>query len=744
MKYMADQRKKGYIFAIAFFILLPLALHSPIWTGRTDFFSGMASDLVPYVYGLKQLQYQTIHQCGELPLWNPHILLGQPAVGNIQHALFYPLNALFWIFPFFTAVWIGQTIHMALAGCGSWLLARRTGCGPAAALTAGALFMLNGRILYYINAGWIGYLHALCWIPWVVWAGLVMLQDRKPRQGIIVGIFLALSLLSGTPQYALVGYCLLAFHAILYMSVPQANGNRWSLLWTLILAGLVFFTLSAIEIFPSAEQSFLSSRQLSSEQTLGFHFSWNLSQWVRILLRPEFVSQDFSWELCGYIGIGGMVLAFFGIWKNLDRWRLILIWGLIPVLLSMGPAIPVLDQVIQSVPGLSILTNPSRYFIFTVLTLSLASGWGLQALVDGRIARYRSALILAVLFLAIGLGVLVPTAEADGAASNKRFLIMLILSGFFIFSCGFRMKGVWSWLLVFCLLIDPLTLIPPLFTGYCAANLPKPERILAAIKKYPRPLRLAAIQPEHLRDNLISVIEDHETVTAGIDRIDGYEPLAMLRTLRFLSLMDGTGLPDRTMWGFRPFGFARPELFHLAGVTHLVTVVEQRHQGLFLVATDSISGPHFHGGLWQNQKIFLYEIRYALPPAFLIYVDGHRSTARVNLLRPSPNRRIIDSEASGPATVILTESFHNGWRAQVDGADVVVRPFLDTFIAVDVPDGEHRITLQFLPGSYITGRRITLVGLVMLLILGGYRVLMYFRLRPEVNPPPIQFSTHAD
>ena len=117
--------------AVSLFMLLPLALHAPIWTGRVDFFSGPASDLVPYLYGLKQFQFQTVHQFGEFPLWNPHILFGQPAVGNIQHALFYPLNVLYWIFPFFTAVWLGQVFHMALAGCGTWMLARRTGCGPA-------------------------------------------------------------------------------------------------------------------------------------------------------------------------------------------------------------------------------------------------------------------------------------------------------------------------------------------------------------------------------------------------------------------------------------------------------------------------------------------------------------------------------------------------------------------------------------------------------------------------------------
>ena len=108
---------------ILFFILLPLLLHAPIWLGRVDFYTGAASDLIPYVYGLKSLVFNTIRESGELPLWNPYILFGQPTAGNIQYALFYPLGALFIIFSFFKALWISQVVHMAIAGFGAYRLA---------------------------------------------------------------------------------------------------------------------------------------------------------------------------------------------------------------------------------------------------------------------------------------------------------------------------------------------------------------------------------------------------------------------------------------------------------------------------------------------------------------------------------------------------------------------------------------------------------------------------------------------
>ena len=132
---------------------LALILQVPIWLGYTDFYSGRGSDLIPYIYGTKRLMYDTFQTLGEIPLWNPYFMFGQPIVGNVQYNIFYPLNILFFVFPFFTALWIHQLIHMILAGIGTLMLARHTGLSRLACLISGCLYMFNGRLLYYINAG---------------------------------------------------------------------------------------------------------------------------------------------------------------------------------------------------------------------------------------------------------------------------------------------------------------------------------------------------------------------------------------------------------------------------------------------------------------------------------------------------------------------------------------------------------------------------------------------------------------
>ena len=97
-------------------IFLAFMMHAPVWSGWVDFYSGDGSDLIPYIYGVKLFLYQTFQSLGEIPLWNPYLLFGQPVVGNIQYALFYPLNILFLFISFFNALWIHHVTHMIIAG----------------------------------------------------------------------------------------------------------------------------------------------------------------------------------------------------------------------------------------------------------------------------------------------------------------------------------------------------------------------------------------------------------------------------------------------------------------------------------------------------------------------------------------------------------------------------------------------------------------------------------------------------
>ena len=77
------------------------------------------------------LQY-TRSRLPDVPLWNPHIMLGRPYVGNGQSAVFSPFNAPAYVLPFWRSLaLIAALIAVAAASpAGSGSNGGRTvGCG---------------------------------------------------------------------------------------------------------------------------------------------------------------------------------------------------------------------------------------------------------------------------------------------------------------------------------------------------------------------------------------------------------------------------------------------------------------------------------------------------------------------------------------------------------------------------------------------------------------------------------------
>jgi len=707
---------------ISLYVFLPLLLHAPVWMGLVDFYTGEASDLIPYVYGLKSLIFNSFRESGELPLWNPYVLLGQPSVGNIQYALFYPPGLLFAVFSFFKAIWVGQVVHMAIAGYGTYRLTKYYGCAQTGSIMAGLLYMFNGRLLYYINAGWVGYFYSICWLPLFILSSQKVLVEEDLKGPLYFGVIFALSLLCGTPQYALMGFCLFLLQSLWVFLTSGTGKDKLSLLFRILLAGTVSLLLSAVQLFPSAEQVYLSSRKFFDPAISGFHLDWSFKQWFQILVRPEFSPQDFSWELCTYIGIGGLIFAVLGLLRG-HRTQVLLIWGLAPLLLSLGKALPLLDGFVRWLPGIGMLTNPSRYLIFTVVILCVGAGSGVERfLTAGRSKTRRLApMIIAGVVLLIGM-LIPPVWEAD-TNTNTRFAInvAIFVSLISLYHFWKQKQRFWRWPLLCWLIIDPLLIAPAVLNGYRVQDIEPPGGIIKPLKDYPEPARVAFIQPDHLRDNLISPIEDWVFTKNRIGRAGGYEPLALWRTLNFLGKMDATDetISD-TFWGFRLFGFDRPRLYNLAGITHLLTTTPLSNPQLNFIAADPLDAPDFHGGWWRNQEIYLYENTSVLSRAFFMPDNFTGDVTPVALKTDSVNRRQLELEPNVPGTVILSESFHPGWIGMEKGAPLVIKPFVDMFISFRVAAGHHLVTLDFLPHSYRLGRWFSVAGIILVTFLYGY------------------------
>lgn len=709
-------------------VLLAIIVHGPIWLGFFDFYSGDGSDLIPYFYGSKLLLYDSFQQHGEIPLWNPYIMFGQPVVGNIQYALFYPLNFIFLFLPFFKALWIYQAVHMAIAGLGTYLVSKHAGCNRWGSMVTGCLYLLSGRMLYYIDAGWLTYFSSICWLPLFVLTSELTLEKKERHFPVAMGIIFAMTFLAGTPQYAFLGFCLFVLQGIGHILLAKSMSQRLSLISRMLLAGLISFLLISVQFFPAVEQAHLSSRIFSASPGHGFHFDWSLKQWLRILFRPEILPHDFAWELSAYIGIGGMLLSFWGIFVSKKAFWRVVIWGFVPWLISMGPAFPPSEWAMRIIPGFSMLTNPSRYFIFTILMLCVSAGRGLELLFGSKGLHKKSYLFLFAMALGVFLTALIlsPYSHSAGAI-NSRFISMILV--FSVLSALFfwRKTHLFRILMICWLIIDPLLMSTNVLRGYHVEDLKPPSKIIGEFNNYGPPVRIAAIQPDDLRDTLLSPFDDWLCIKYGIARVGGYEPLAMLKTLQFLTQLDGTGSISQTMWGFRPWAFARPELYDITGITHIMSFEPINSPRLSFKTQDVISMPHFHGGWWRDKPVYLYENLRVFPRAFFLAEDSRGSVAPITLKYSSANRMHLYFRTNVPGTAIVSESLHPGWMAKEQEKNVALEPFMGNFISWHVPSGEHEIVLEFSPQSLRLGLGFTQSGLILILFVLFYEKWLSFR-----------------
>lgn len=72
---------------------------------------------------------------------------------------------------------------------------------------------------------------------------------------------------------------------------------------------------------------------------------------------------------------------------------------------------------------------------------------------------------------------------------------------------------------------------------------------------------------------------------------------------------------------------------------------------------------------------------------------------------------------TNPGQLVLSVPYEPGWTLLVDGEEVSIDLFEDTFISVYLPEGEHTISLSFFPEGFIPGVMISLISAAIYLLL---------------------------
>jgi hypothetical protein len=730
-------------------------------------FIGDGGDMVALEYPAEAFSASRL-RIGDLPLWNPYQLGGVPFQAG-AHGL---LSPSYWGAAFLgphVNLKLSLSAHLALASAGAaWLASRRTGSWIAA-LVAGLGYGLSGFSVGHLFAGHRRLLATAAYLPWVV--GLLDGAVRLRRgRGLLAGAALGLMLLTGHHQVVWIGMLGTGLWLLLeaWCRGPPYHAAR--LLGVVALSGALGVGLAGVQLLPLAETVALSQRADPGPE---FAASFSaVPQNLLGLLCPGLFGDGVEapflgvWafsESCLYLGQATLLLAAAApLILPAGQSVPVLSVVLVGLVLALGPATPLYTAML-GLPGASLFRVPGRFLLLVALFGPLLAAqaldrWLRQA-APISLRRLAPLLLLPLLSLMLWRWIDLGTPEAwsrtaglwggrpeavEGMEPRLKALAwaqarseagksaLLLGVGLALLAGGLRIKDRRA----------PAAAIVGLLAldlhGFGSRFL-----VLAPADRLEWPASLVRFLSRAAAPGL-RILEDPSCVPPGrgamlgISQVGGYEIFVDRMYSRYLlraagldpsrfamafgvqgpgTAVDRLGAeylvhcsprPQRAE-GWSPLGrfdglwlFRDPDPEPRVFLVHAAQVLDEEE------AYRRLADPEFD----LRQSMLLAEP----PPAgFEPSTPAAEEWARLERYEPDAVEISVHAAASG--AVVLSDTWHPGWKAWVDGhraplvrANLVMR-------AVPVPAGRHKVRMEFELGRFGLGALLS--GTALAVLAGG-------------------------
>ncbi len=672
---------------------------------------------------------------GGIPLWNPFQDCGTAFFSNLQSQIWYPIHQLiYWTVGYsFTTLQYEFILHLFLAGCGIYILARRLQLEMSGATLCGISYMLSGFFVSHAeHQSWV---IAYTWIPWLL-AGVhgMLTTDRRRYffEITVVGasLFLAgyqgIILAAGLYFLIYVLYRLRSQHKQKINFSVQLGNIAW-----LILALLLIVGLSAIHYIPAVmEFGEYTTRHsgLPFEEAVSNN-ALPLPALVTLFLPAVSVAVNEQRQVFGidlsmvniYFGILALSLAVYAIIRRVHPDTLIFfILGFASLLMAFGEQCLLRPLSYEFLPLFDSFRNSSLFSGLFIMSFCILAGMGLDGLVhaeDRDIKLMRKALITA-LCISITVFLLViawylrwikadpQTAEAIHTAflNGLPVQILILFLAVIALSVSIKKRAHLALLLLGIAALDSALMVQTNF--YSVAERPGPE-LERFVKDY-LPKRPRSVP---LISNISSVRENNW---------DQYDSFGMVRKV----FQTGNHTPSRnyTYVALLEGGFhetlARPPRYFLSPGVY----VETDQERAFEIITQAPAS--------DAMPVIMDQVQPGLAILNQPYLP------RESLLKGAPriveygfNKVVLNVRAPGPVLLGSTETYHRGWKALLNGEPVEVLKFNGAFRAIAIPGpGEYQVEFSFEPASFKWGAAISIISLILLIAFAGWSIVRWRKL----------------
>ncbi len=670
-------------------------------------------------------QYQRMTQ-GQIPLWNPYNNGGLPFIADTQAAVFYPPRWLTIGLSYHLGGWnynslqLEMTLHVLLGTLLMYAFVRRLtrddAHSPLAALIAALVIGYGGYMTGYPPLQ-LAVLEAAIWFPLI---GLGILEATRaasfsPHYLALAGVGLGVSWLAGHPQTSFfLTYLSAAYLA--YRCFALRLGWRRFLL-SLGLFAVVSFGLTAVTMLPGLEYLRYTSRSGLGFAAKGHGFPFqDIAQFVF----PGSVSQ---WSPL-YVGLPALFFIFIALRQRPRESRFWLAVALLGLLHSLGDKGVLFDFTYNFVPGLRYFRGQERAAVVVAYSLATLAGLGVAAFASlpNRAQRMRTlhywlgfTCLLAAIALAVLIAWTLDSRVWGGFVEIAARSAIVAAAAYFVllrFADAPRLAA-----------FQVATVALIVFELF-AVNMDHP----ANFDDKPHHEQLS-MQPPRLVQQVLDDSNGGQPF-----RVDGFRGLRENNGSLY-GVMDMRGIsPLFLNWVGRLVFIdyvENPLAWEVFAVKYVFSEKPQ-----LSVPTQIVGEGHDSLG-----AIYLHELTDPRPFVFLMtdvavannnewmmeYMGDIRFHEREKIVMHSAPERPLPAVASGQATVIsfapeeivievdtpdnaiLSVSLPDyvGWQARLNDEPIKIIRAYAALMALEIPAGQHTVTLTFAPASYALGAAIS-------------------------------------
>ncbi|MFP4472970.1 MAG: YfhO family protein [Candidatus Omnitrophota bacterium] len=693
-------------------------------------------------------------QQGRLPLWNPHQGCGYPLIGMLQVGIFFPVTAIMYLFPSLFAWDILILTRLFLSGLFMFGMMRYFRFRQIPSFAAAVIFMLSGPMV--LLQYWTTNVDIL--LPVLILTLESLLRRTTLRRTALLAGVVAMTILAGHPEHIL----LVNLYGLLFFLYRIFALRRPFLRSMILYAGAYLggIGLSAAAFFPFI-YNFLFHFWHGHPSGTGLLMEEQPARAITLAL-PHFFQKapiTYQWVFAGwwggYLGTLPLGLAVASLWKKQKRGLNIFFAVMAGAVLAKAYGLPIINWIGHippfDLPRYAIHSPPLAAF-----SAAAAAGMGV------RLCQKKPPLQGAIIFSA---GLMLITATHLLVLKNSEHITLSLRAA------AYALALLIIWLIL--LTLRKQKILSARITGLLLCGLvflelasyihrERPERFdsfppvpyIEQLKTAPQPVRsygnFWAFYPNtatgygvddlgyffglvpkryvHFVNRLLipeHFQADFRSPSLRAIPIQNRETILNLLNVGYIIAPSDNRLISRFPH-FRPLGdylhrvydgevrvFQRPDVFPRAFVTHRAVFEPNPERHLDYV--------HALRSRLRNVAIIQAPPDKKIRDALQNTPSRNRSTAYITL--HTPNRVEVRAFMEHPGMLVLSETYHPGWKALVNGEPAELYPADYLFRSVFLPAGTHTVEFVFQPKDFFAGIAVSLFSF---LVLAG---ILFFRIK---------------